>query len=149
MFSDDCHYFSTCDNNNNCKNTHTHSLTYNYNTLFMYYSPLIFQSIAYKYSATSIGTGWHHGATKPRNYCMQPCCATYAMSNHDVQRLHGRRCTLRLRGKVAPCLSALRELYFEWNPPCRHLYLIYNLFVSVQLRRLQKVEWRKRNVSSQ
>merc|ERR1719154_367730 len=42
------------------KNTHTtHSLTYNYNTLFMYYSPLIFQSIAYKYSATSIGAKWH------------------------------------------------------------------------------------------
>ena len=28
------------------------------------------------------------------------------MSNHDVQMLHGKRCTLRLRGKVAPCLSA-------------------------------------------
>ena len=42
------------------KNKHTHSLTYNYNRLFMYYSPLIFQSIAYKYSATSIGTEWHY-----------------------------------------------------------------------------------------
>jgi len=47
-----------------------------------------------------------HEATLSRNYCMQPCYVTYAMSNHDVQRLHGNRCTLRLRGKVAPCLSA-------------------------------------------
>ena len=39
------------------KNTHTHSLTYNHNTIVMYYSPLIFQFIAYKYSTTSIGTG--------------------------------------------------------------------------------------------
>ena len=37
---------------------------------------------------------------------MQPCYATYPMSNHDVQRLHGKRCTPRLRGKVATCLSA-------------------------------------------
>ena len=47
-----------------------------------------------------------HEATLPRNYYMQPCYATYAMSNHDVQRLHGNRYTPRLRGKVA--LSALR-----------------------------------------
>ena len=51
-----------------------------------------------------------HEATLPRNYCMQPCYATYAMSNHDVKRLHGKRCTPRLRGKVAPCLSALRSI---------------------------------------
>ena len=30
------------------KNTHTHLLTYNYNTLFLYYSLLIFQSIVHK-----------------------------------------------------------------------------------------------------
>ena len=48
-----------------------------------------------------------HGATLPRNYCMQPCYATYAMSNHDGKRLHGKCCTTRLRGEVAPCLSAL------------------------------------------
>jgi len=47
-----------------------------------------------------------HWATLPRNYCMQPCYAIYAMSNHEVQRLHGQRCTPRLHGKVAPCLSA-------------------------------------------
>ena len=29
-----------------------------------------------------------HDLTLPRNYCMQPCYATYAMSNYDVQRLH-------------------------------------------------------------
>jgi len=48
-----------------------------------------------------------HEATLPCNYCMQPCYATYAMSSHVVQRLHGTRCTPRLHGKVAPCLSAL------------------------------------------
>ena len=48
-----------------------------------------------------------HEATLLPNYCMQPCYATYAMSNHDVQRLQGKRCQPRLRGKVAPCLSAL------------------------------------------
>ena len=46
-------------------------------------------------------------ATLPRNYCMQPCNAIYAMSNHDVQRLHGKRCTTRLRSKVSPCLPAI------------------------------------------
>jgi len=50
-----------------------------------------------------------HEATLPLNYCMQPCYATYAMSNHDVQRLHGKRCTPRLRDKVAPCLSTLMD----------------------------------------
>ena len=50
-----------------------------------------------------------HEATLPCNYCMQPCYATYAMSNHDVQRLHGKRCTPRLRGKVDPFLSAFRR----------------------------------------
>ena len=64
------------------------------------------------HSATLLGGSFEadgHEATLPRNYCMQPCYATYAMSNHDVQRLHGKRCTRRLPGKVAPCLSALTE----------------------------------------
>ena len=49
-----------------------------------------------------------HEATLSRNYCMQPCNATYAMSNHDVQRLHDKRCTPWLRGQAAPCFSAFR-----------------------------------------
>ena len=51
-----------------------------------------------------------HEATLPRNYCRSLCYATYAMCNHGVQRLHGKRCTPRLRGKVAPCRSALTVL---------------------------------------
>ena len=53
----------------------------------------------------SFKADWHE-ATLPRNYCMQPCYATYPMSNHDVRKLHGKRCTPRLRGKVAPCMFA-------------------------------------------
>ena len=54
-----------------------------------------------------------HEATLPRSYFMQPYYATYAMSNHGVQRLHGNHCRPRLRGKVSPCLSAFR------GPLCR------------------------------
>ena len=50
-----------------------------------------------------------HGATLPRNLGVQRLPCNLCTSNHDAQRLHGNRCTPRLRGKVAPCLSAFRE----------------------------------------
>ena len=51
-----------------------------------------------------------HEATLPRNYCMQTCYATYAMSN-------GKRCTPRLRGKflrVCPPLDPTTHALLTW-----------------------------------
>ena len=82
------------------KNTHTHSLTYNYNTLFMYYSPLIFQSIAYKYSATSIGIGWHS-----REAC-EEATILHSSSSHHMSRMY-KRAIFRLKSSLSPSLSSL------------------------------------------
>ena len=54
-----------------------------------------------------------HEATLLPNYCMQPCYATYAMSNHGVQMLHCKCCTPRLLGKVTMCLSSFKVMAFN------------------------------------
>ena len=48
----------------------------------------------------------------------------------DTLDKHAKRILIYIHPPHIICRGCLKELYFEWNPPCHHLYPICNLFAT-------------------